>query len=340
MTVYPWAVSGQYLAAVTGLPQTGHAADGVAYAFRPGGPYVRLGPAIAVYAASQPGRFWLRSATFRGPTLASLPQDCMATEVTAQGRRVTGPLAVPCERWIIAAAAGGFVSVLTAMPNVARWPAVMTWDFGEGGAPQTSVEAGVELWNPASGKVVRTYRIDPGWIDGASGHYLAWQARSQTGPHVTVAEVTNLSTGKTSRIALPVSAGDLTWRGPILAPRGPYLAWMEITRATWRKFSMEAPSGAGGAPGLPGAGRVKILDFATGHVILDRKITIAWAGAFDWSPDNRYLFVTASYTGLNVVPTWSATAPVRHLQLPANGAGDSGFPDTQQLVVALRTASH
>src|SRR5215470_14643572 len=46
MTVYPWAVSGQYLAAVTGLPQTGHAADGVAYAFRPGGAYVRLGPAV------------------------------------------------------------------------------------------------------------------------------------------------------------------------------------------------------------------------------------------------------------------------------------------------------
>jgi hypothetical protein len=115
---------------------------------------------------------------------------------------------------------------------------------------------------------------------------------------------------------------------------------MEITSATWRKFSMEAPSAAGGAPGLPGPGRVKILDFATGHVTLDRKMTIAWAGAFDWSLDNRYLFVTASYTGLNVVPTWSATAPVRHLQLPSNGAGDSGFPDTQQLVVALRTASH
>jgi hypothetical protein len=263
----------------------------------------------------------------------------MATEVTAQGRRVAGPLAVPCERWIIAAVPGGFVSVPTAMPNVARWSAVMTWDFGEGGAPETSATT-VQLWNPASAKVVRTYRIDPAWIYGASGQYLAWQARSQTGPHVSFAEVTNLSTGKTRRINLPVSAGYRAWRGPILAPHGPYLAWMEITSATWRKFSMEAPSGAGGAPGLPGQGRVKILDFATGHMILDRKMTIAWAGAFDWSLDNRYLFVTASYTGLNVVPTWSATAPVRHLQLPSNGAGGSGFPDTQQLVVALRTASH
>jgi hypothetical protein len=55
MVAYPWAVSGQYLAALTGIPDSAQdkAADGIAYAFRPGGAYVRLGPAIAVYAASQ-----------------------------------------------------------------------------------------------------------------------------------------------------------------------------------------------------------------------------------------------------------------------------------------------
>jgi hypothetical protein len=339
MVAYPWAVSGQYLAALTGIPDSAQdkAADGIAYAFRPGGAYVRLGPAIAIYAASQPGRFWLRSASFRGPTLAALPHHCTLTEITAEGRRIAGPLAAPCERWIIAAVPGGFVSVPTAMPNAARMPAVRTWDFGLGGGYQLSPETPVQLWNPASGKVARTYGIDPRWIDGASDQYLAWQDHSQTGPHVSSVEVTNLSTGKTSRIGLPVSAGDFTWRDPILAPHGPYLAWMELTRATWRKFSMEAPSAAGGAPGLPGAGRIKILDFAAGHVILNRKITIAWAGAFDWSPDSRYLFVAASYTNLSVVPTWSGTAHIRNLQLPIRGLDG---PDTQQLVVALRTESH
>src|SRR5262249_10546454 len=125
-TVYPWAVSGQYVAAVTGMPTQGRAADGVAYAFQPGRAYGRRGPAIAGFAASQPGRFWPRSATFRGPTLAALPEDCTATEVTAQGRRITGPLAVPCQRWIIAAVPGGFVSAPTDMPNVAHSPAIMT----------------------------------------------------------------------------------------------------------------------------------------------------------------------------------------------------------------------
>jgi hypothetical protein len=71
VTVYPWAVSGQYVAAVTGMPApawNGKPADGVAYAFRPGGTYVRLGRAVAVFAASQPGRFWIRSASFGGDT--------------------------------------------------------------------------------------------------------------------------------------------------------------------------------------------------------------------------------------------------------------------------------
>jgi hypothetical protein len=70
-TSYPWAVSGQYVAAVTGLSFGGRKpADPVAYAFRPGGAYVTLGPAIAVFAASRPGRFWIRSSVggnTRGP---------------------------------------------------------------------------------------------------------------------------------------------------------------------------------------------------------------------------------------------------------------------------------
>jgi hypothetical protein len=111
---------------------------------------------------------------------------------------------------------------------------------------------------------------------------------------------------------------------------------MEISKATLRKFSLEVPSGAGGARAEPGSGRVKILDFAAGRVIVDRAMTIAESGAFDWSPDNRYLFVTAGYTSLNVVPTWSATERVRNVQLPSDG----DVPDTQQLIVTLRTASH
>jgi hypothetical protein len=56
----------------------------------------------------------------------------------------------------------------------------------------------------------------------------------------------------------------------------------------------------------------------------------------DWAPDDRYLFVTAGYTSLNVVPTWSAAAPIRNLQLRRESVG---VPNTEQIIVTLRTAS-
>ncbi|MGN6676350.1 MAG: hypothetical protein ACTHKL_01040, partial [Streptosporangiaceae bacterium] len=217
VTAYPWTVNGQYLAAVTGLPEqawNSKPANGVAYAFRPGGAYVRLGRAIAVYPAIRPGRFWIRSAVFDGHIHAARPRNCTLTEMSVTGRRVAGPVAAPCTRWLIAAVPGGFISVPTATANAARMP----------GTFQQSLETPVQLWDPSSGKVVRTYRIDPVWIYGASDRYLAWQSRSATGQAVSSVEITNLSTGTTRRVALPLSAGDVTWRNPLVAPKGPYLA--------------------------------------------------------------------------------------------------------------------
>jgi hypothetical protein len=336
LTSYPWAVSGRYVAAVTGIPSPAadrRPAEGVAYAFLPGGRYIRLGRAVAVYAASQPGRFWIRTASFRGRTAAARPHQCAMTEMSASGRRIAGPVAVPCARWMVAAVPGGFVSVPTTTANAARFPAVRTWEFGLGGG-QLSPEIPVQLWNPLTGKVVRTYHIDPGWIYGAAGQYVAWRPRSAA-LHVTGLDLTNLATGVTRRVALPVSPGDSTWRDPVLAPHGPYLAWMEVAKASLRTFTAGLTiSGTDGAPADPGPGRVKVLDFATGRVLLDRATTIATAGAFDWAPDNRYLFVTTGYTSLDVMPTWSATAPIRHLQL----LGEiTGIPNTEQIIVTLRT---
>ncbi len=232
VTIYPWAVSGEYVAAVTGILESarnGRPAGGVAFAFRPGGSYVRLGRAVAVFAASQPGRFWIRSARFGGSTHGGRPRHCTVTEMSAAGRRIAGPMAAPCARWIIAAVPGGFVSVPTATANAARIPQ----------AGQVSPETPVQLWDPVSGKIVRTYDINPGWIYGASSQYLAWRSRSAAGQQLPRVEITNLSTGMTRRFAVPLYAGDVIWRDPVLAPQGPYLAWKEISRATFRKFSAE-----------------------------------------------------------------------------------------------------
>lgn len=328
LTVYPWAVNGQYVAAVTGMPGqawNSKPADGVAYAFRPGGAYHLLGRAIAVYPASQPGRFWIRTATFGGHAHRAKPQHCTVRQIWVTGHHYAMPVTAPCTRWIIAAVPGGFVSVPTTTANAARWPE----------AAQMSPETPVQLWDPESGKVVRTYRIDPGRIYGASGQYLVWQPRSAMGQPVSSVEITNLATGRTRRITLPRAAGDVPWRLPVLAPRGPYLAWTEISKATWRRFNVEQPSGAGGMPDLAGPGRLKIIALATGRAVLDRAMTITWSDAVDWSPDNRYLFLSSGITNLNVVPTWSATAPIRNARLPSHDYQ----PDTQLFFVTLRTTS-
>ncbi len=328
LTEYPWAVNGQYVAAVTGMPDqawNSKPADGVAYAFRPGGTYVYLGRAIAVYTASQPGRFWIRSAIFGGHPKTT-PRHCTVQEIWVTGPHIALPVAAPCTRWIIAAVPGGFVSVPTTIVNASRWPET----------EEITPETPVQLWDPESGTVVRTYHIDPGWIYGATDQYLAWQPRSWTGQPVSSVEITNLSTGMTRRIALPRSTGDVAWRNPVVAPRGPYLAWTEISKATFRRFNLEAPSGAGGAPVLSGPGRIKIVDVATGRVILDRAMTIGWSDVFHWSPDSRYLFVTEGSASLDVVPAWSATARIRSLQLPSHDYE----PDTQQFFVTLRTAGN
>ncbi len=58
-----------------------------------------------------------------------------------------------------------------------------------------------------------------------------------------------MATGVTRRIALPLPPGDVAWRDPVLAPQGPYVAWMEVAKANLRKFTAGMTiSGTDGAP--------------------------------------------------------------------------------------------
>jgi hypothetical protein len=123
---------------------------------------------------------------------------------------------------------------------------------------------------------------------------------------------------------------------PVVARRGPYVAWTEISKATFRRFNLEAGSDAGGPPVLSGPGRVKIVDVATGRVVLDRAMTIGWSDVVEWSPDSRYLFVTEGSASVDVVPAWSATARISSLRLPSHDYE----PDTQLFMITLRTTFH
>jgi hypothetical protein len=336
---YPWASSGGYVAAVTGIaaPAAHHRrTEGEAYAFRPGGAYVPLGPAINVYAASQPGRFWLRGAHFgRVRRSDAKPRHCTMTEVSASGRRLAGPLPAACDRWMIAAVPGGFLFVPTKTPNAVTFPTVQTWASGPIGF-QVQPEDPVQLWSPSRGNVIRSYRIDSAWILGASTKYLVWQRQGRVKGQLEqgVAELTDLRTGATRSVTLPIAPGEHVWRFPVLAPQGQYLAWMEVTTAVLASFGSDfelSPPGPA-VPAFPAPGRVEVLDLRTGRVVLNRAVTVASYGSFEWSPDDRYLFVTARTISLEVVPTWSATAPIRWLRTGAVGH----IPDTQQFVVTAR----
>lgn len=213
-TTYPWAVSGPYIGAVTDIVNDGNGsgigangsgiygsaavAEGVAYAFRPGDKAVRLGPAAAIYAAVQPGRFWLRQDS-GGP-------NCSLVEVSATGTRLTNQLPVPCTRWLVAAVPGGFMSVPMS-PTSAVWQwsgGTQTWEFGlQGGQP--SPESPLQLWNPLTGHVVRSYAANPQWIVGVNSQYLVSQTGSQSG--TARVEITNLASGATHELDLPVSPG-------------------------------------------------------------------------------------------------------------------------------------
>ncbi len=337
MTTQPWVVNGPYVAAITGqaLPRAHQApVEGVAYAFRPGGPYIRLGSAVSVYAASQQGLFWLETASFghvQDP--AARPRQCMLAEVSVNGQRVAGPFAVSCSRWLLAAVAGGFLSMPTKIARAATYGGVRAWEFGLGGFQFD--EAPLQLWNPRTGRVVRTYSVRSRWILGANQHYLAWLGNVKSGKDSF--DVTELATGLTRLIRLPIRRGDVMWLEPVLAPGGPLVAWMEVTRSEAVRLNsvMHISPGGGGAPALPGPGRVEVINVLTGRVVTDRAVTVASAGAFDWSPDDHYLFVASSYSALSVVPVTSAADPVRLLHL---GTGAGGIPDVEQLLVTARTS--
>jgi hypothetical protein len=338
-TSYPWASSGGYVAAITGIaePATHHRrTEGEAYAFQPGGAYVPLGRAINVYAASQPGRFWLRGARFgqvRRPD--AKPRHCTMTEVSATGRRLAGPLPAACDRWMIAAAPGGFLFVPTNTPSAVTFSTAQTWSSGSIGF-QVQPEDSVQLWSPRRGNVIRSYRIDSGWILGASTKYLVWQRQDRVKGQLELglAEVTDLRSGATRAVTLPIAPGEHVWRLPVLAPQGQYLAWMEVTTPVLARFrsDLSLSPGGPGVPAFPAPGRVEVLDLVTDRLVLNRAVTVASSGSFAWSPDDRYLFVAARTTSIEVVPTWSATASIRWLR---TGAADH-IPDTQQFVVTAR----
>jgi hypothetical protein len=335
-TTFPWAVSGPYVGAVIndgkgGTPYSAHGSkqyEGVAYAFRPDGKAARLGPAAAIYSAVQPGRFWLQQNS--GTT-------CSLVEVSAIGRRLTGELTRPCHRWLVAAATGGFVSIPTTRAN--HWSgAVQSWEFGLGGA-QPSPETPLQLWNPLTNRVVRDYSVNPYWIDGVNSSYLVAQTKSEIGS--ANVEITDLASGLTHQLSLPLSHGDVLLNEPVLAPEGPYLAWEEVASAELPKIESEDGISPGGiwAPIESGPGKVRVVDLTDNRLAFSRSLTLGSDGAFDWAPDDHYLFVTNGWSSISVVPTWSQNASMRKLKFDRATTGPTGTPATEELLIAARLGS-
>jgi hypothetical protein len=330
VAAYPWAVNGPYIGAITGAVGSGVGAVGTAYAFRPGERPVRLGSASAIYTAAQPSRFWLRQNGIGG--------TCSLAEVAVTGKRLTQQLALPCNRWLVAAEPGGFVSV--PMPSAALGMdssgGIQTWEFGLGGY-QPSPESPLQLWNPLTGNVVRGYAVNPAWIDGVNSQYLVSQSASQTSTGTI--EVTDLTSGVTHQVDLPMGTDESLLNGPVLAPQGPYLAWTEVTPAKLPSMESSVSPGCGCAPILTGPGKVRIMDLASGRLVFSRSMTVGSAGAFDWAPDDHYLFVTNGWTTVSVVPTWSDKPSLRELTFEDSVSAFPGTPVSEVFLIATRRAS-
>ena len=113
------------------------------------------------------------------------------------------------------------VSIM-AISSSRRSGSIQTWEFElQGGQP--SPEVALHLWNPSTRHIVRTYAVNPEWIDGLKSQYFVAQTKSQMGtPRV---EITDLASGVTRELSLPLSPGDALVNLPVLAPHGAYLAW-------------------------------------------------------------------------------------------------------------------
>jgi hypothetical protein len=111
------------------------------------------------------------------------------------------------------------------------------------------------------------------------------------------------------RLGVPrpdVPSGSFELGQPAFSPAGPEDA--VLVSADNAVVDADTPSGPG---------QLLIEDPFTGQVLSSRQLTVSSAALVAWSPDGRYVFVARDADHVEAVPTWSATAPITLVKVPA-----------------------
>jgi hypothetical protein len=322
---YPWLVIGRDVVAIVGISLSPTAVDvGTAEVFSPATKSlpVNLGAATGVLAAVRPDAVWLltdnaRMSDFGGS--ASPPSGrCTVREVSLAGVTLTPTMPYSCARVLFGAVDGGLLSSPVA----------------------TSGNAPIEVWDPATGRVVRTITTSGTLIStsaslNSSTEYVAWQTGSQqAGSQGCRAGcptfVTDVVTGRRIRVTLPPAPGGIVL-GSAFSPVAPLLAEVVMTSATEDRLTKAQSLWAAASPPCcfspigTGAATLDIVDLATGSVLSARPISAGLPESIQWSADGSYVFVTRSLTQVGVYPAWSAKAAAHAVALPETPFSDADY---------------
>jgi hypothetical protein len=283
---YPWVAVGSDLVGVADIPATGVSVSwtsaGEAFALAMSdSKLLVLGPAFEVWPAVQPGAVWLENEASR----TSTPSACTVHEVTTSGRSLGRIDPIPCGRWIAGAAAGGLLST-----------------------PDRQRDGSIQIWDPATGRVVRTLATGVTLVQATSAGEVFWEGASGY-------NLTGVLTGRTAQVMVPAPKGYLAWGEPVLASSGPLVASLAVTPAMMR--TIEPPPDLRGpcctSYSRSGRGVLEIYNVVTRHVLMTRSVPLSTVAELKWTADDAFVVVNTGETGVAVVPTWSSAAAIRQV---------------------------
>jgi hypothetical protein len=277
-----------------------------------------------------PGAVWLVSEpkVLGGPFA---PPRCNIREVTVTGRVLSPDYPMDCGRWLIGAVSGGLLSA----PDQTNADS-FSWNPNPGAEPSSDLD--LQVWDPATDRVVRTLAWNAAYVFGASDQYVEWQTKAQQAeanqkdPTASV-QLTDVRTGSTRTFTPKADEGMVVEGGPVLSPVGTFVAYSEVTPNEVKLLagsSISPPCCV--EPVASVTGRMIIENFATGEVVLDRVAPVSTEGVM-WTTDDSFLVTTTDPEHIAFIPAWSA-----HVEVTTTGAPiESSFADAEDFTIVARS---
>jgi hypothetical protein len=296
-------VTGGYVVAVGSPASLAVRDDAEVLAFRIGSTTtIQLGLATYVYAGARPGTVWLLQELKLDRPQHGLAGNCTIRLASVSGALLVAATPLSCSTHVISAVPAGLI-----IQSAAK------------GGP-------LEIWNPATGRVLRVQDGEKPYAPAASAVNLVFEKWTLFHSGTAQFEVTNASTGLSRTIEVSAPAGmSLDSRELAVSPNGDFVAVIAVP-AEFAK-AHEQPSTGPERPidySHPPLQEGHLLVFRTsnGQVVLDRPVR--FFSGLSWSADGSYVLLTLSASTLEAVPAWSVSASERTVTFPVSGQPDNG----------------